>query len=169
MQKTNSNSPSEDWQISDSENLYAINEWGAGYFNISKRGEVQVTVQNNQPSNSGSLLKIVEGMKERGLEMPCILRIENVLDHRIKELNEAFHRAISAVQYQGEYRGVFPIKVNQQCHVIEEIADFGQRFNHGLEAGSKAELIIALSQLRDHNSLIICNGYKDAEFVDLGL
>ncbi|NRA19455.1 MAG: biosynthetic arginine decarboxylase [Oceanospirillaceae bacterium] len=169
MQKTNSNSPSEDWQISDSENLYAINEWGAGYFNISKRGEVQVTVQNNQPSNSVSLLKIVEGMKERGLEMPCILRIENVLDHRIKELNEAFHRAISAVQYQGEYRGVFPIKVNQQCHVIEEIADFGQRFNHGLEAGSKAELIIALSQLRDHNSLIICNGYKDAEFVDLGL
>jgi len=157
------------WRVSDSESLYAINEWGAGYFNISERGEVQVCVQGTESENSVSLLSIIEGMKERGLEMPSILRIENVLDQRIKELNEAFLRAINSCQYQGNYRGVFPIKVNQQCHVIEEIADFGQRFNHGLEAGSKAELIIALSQLRDHNSLIICNGYKDTEFVDLGL
>jgi len=161
------NSPS--WRVSDSENLYAINEWGAGYFNISDAGEVQVSVQGSETKNSVSLLSIIEGMKERGLEMPSILRIENVLDQRIKELNEAFLRAIESSNYQGNYRGVFPIKVNQQCHVIEEIADFGQRFNHGLEAGSKAELIIALSQLRDHKSLIVCNGYKDAEFVDLGL
>jgi len=157
------------WRVSDSENLYAINEWGAGYFNISDSGEVQVSVQGSETKNCVSLLSIIEGMKERGLEMPSILRIENVLDQRIKELNEAFLRAIESSNYQGSYRGVFPIKVNQQCHVIEEIADFGQRFNHGLEAGSKAELIIALSQLRDHKSLIVCNGYKDAEFVDLGL
>ncbi|NQZ31550.1 MAG: biosynthetic arginine decarboxylase [Oceanospirillaceae bacterium] len=166
---TNQSETSKKWSVADSENLYAVNQWGAGYFNISERGEVQVVVQNDQQNNSVSLLDIINGMKERGLEMPTILRIENVLDQRIKELNEAFLRAIDAAQYKGKYRGVFPIKVNQQCHVIEEIADFGQRFNHGLEAGSKAELIIALSQLRDHNSLIICNGYKDAEFVDLGL
>jgi len=165
----NSRKPSPSWRVSDSENLYAINEWGAGYFNISESGEVQVSVQGGEAKNSVSLLSIIEGMKERGLEMPSILRIENVLDQRIKELNEAFLRAIQNNNYQGNYRGVFPIKVNQQCHVIEEIADFGQRFNHGLEAGSKAELIIALSQLRDHKSLIVCNGYKDAEFVDLGL
>ena len=166
---TNQSETSKKWSVADSENLYAVNQWGAGYFNISERGEVKVVVQNDQQNNSVSLLDIINGMKERGLEMPTILRIENVLDQRIKELNEAFLRAIDAAQYKGKYRGVFPIKVNQQCHVIEEIADFGQRFNHGLEAGSKAELIIALSQLRDHNSLIICNGYKDAEFVDLGL
>ena len=166
---TNQSETSKKWSVADSENLYAVNQWGAGYYNISERGEVQVVVQNDQQNNSVSLLDIINGMKERGLEMPTILRIENVLDQRIKELNEAFLRAIDAAQYKGKYRGVFPIKVNQQCHVIEEIADFGQRFNHGLEAGSKAELIIALSQLRDHNSLIICNGYKDAEFVDLGL
>ncbi len=161
------------WSINDSKKLYSVNEWGAGYFDISTRGEVQVTVQNNgnNPAQKSavSLLEIVKGMKARGLEMPAILRIENLLDQRIKELNEAFIRAIKNTGYQGDYRGVFPIKVNQQCHVIEEIADFGRRFNHGLEAGSKAELIIALSQLRDLDSLIICNGYKDEEFIDLGL
>ncbi|OUS23361.1 arginine decarboxylase ['Osedax' symbiont bacterium Rs2_46_30_T18] len=157
------------WSVADSEKLYGVNHWGSGYFNISDKGEVQVSVQHQECSTSVSLLEIIQGMKERGMQMPAILRIENVLDQRIKELNEAFIRAIANVDYRGDYRGVFPIKVNQQCHVIEEIADFGRRFNHGLEAGSKAELIIALSQLRDNNSLIVCNGYKDAEFVDLGL
>ena len=163
------------WSVSDSEKLYGVKDWGTGYFNICDNGELEVTVQGPDAQNANtsktavSVLDIVKGMRERGMEMPAILRIENVLDQRIKELNEAFHNAIESCDYQGVYRGVFPIKVNQQCHVIEEIADFGRRFHHGLEAGSKAELIIALSQLRDHNSLIICNGYKDAEFVDLGL
>ncbi|GAA0810865.1 biosynthetic arginine decarboxylase [Colwellia asteriadis] len=173
----------EDWSVQDSADLYSIDQWGVGYFSIADNGEVHVnnptsanrstdtTTLNN---TSVSLVDIVQGMKERGLEMPAILRIENLLDQRIKELNEAFLRAITAAEYQGNYRGVFPIKVNQQCHVIEEIADFGRRFNHGLEAGSKAELIIALSQLRNHespnqDSLIVCNGYKDSEFIDLGL
>jgi arginine decarboxylase len=166
---------SKPWSVSDSEKLYGVKDWGTGYFNVCDNGELEVTVQGSDPQNTSanktavSVLDIVKGMRERGLEMPAILRIENVLDQRIKELNEAFHNAIESCNYQGVYRGVFPIKVNQQCHVIEEIADFGRRFHHGLEAGSKAELIIALSQLRDHNSLIICNGYKDAEFVDLGL
>ncbi|MEH6443314.1 MAG: biosynthetic arginine decarboxylase [Oceanospirillaceae bacterium] len=157
------------WSIEDSEKLYAVNQWGAGYFDIASTGDLQACVKMQDKTAAVSILDIIEGMKERGIEMPTVLRIENVLDQRIKELNEAFRAAIEKAQYQGEYRGVFPIKVNQQCHVIEEIADFGRRFNHGLEAGSKAELIIALSQLRDHDSLIICNGYKDAEFVDLGL
>jgi arginine decarboxylase len=108
-------------------------------------------------------------MKERGIDMPSVLRIENLLDLRISQLNNSFAKAIEELAYKNHYRGVFPIKVNQQCHVIEEIADFGGRYHHGLEAGSKAELIIALSQLKDHESLIICNGYKDQEFIDLGL
>ncbi|EPJ47797.1 MAG: biosynthetic arginine decarboxylase [Osedax symbiont Rs1] len=174
MSNTNSNnlthpSNTNQWSVSDSKKLYAINEWGAGYFDISSSGEVQVCVNTTGQKTAVSLLEIVAGMRERGLEMPTVLRIENLLDQRIKELNEAFIRAIAQNNYQGKYRGVFPIKVNQQCHVIEEIAAFGSSFNHGLEAGSKAELIIALSQLKDHNSLIICNGYKDTEFVDLGL
>ncbi len=174
MSNTNSNNlnhpnNTSQWSVSDSKKLYAINEWGAGYFDISSSGEVQVCVNTTDQKTAVSLLEIVAGMQERGLEMPTVLRIENLLDQRIKELNEAFIRAIAQNNYQGKYRGVFPIKVNQQCHVIEEIAAFGSSFNHGLEAGSKAELIIALSQLKDHNSLIICNGYKDTEFVDLGL
>jgi arginine decarboxylase len=161
--------PPIDWDVNDSAKLYAINEWGAGYFSISDKGEAQVCVNSEQGKVAVSIVDIIDGMKERGLEMPSVLRIENLLDQRIKELNEAFINAINSASYLGQYRGVFPIKVNQQCHVIEEIADFGRSYNHGLEAGSKAELIIALSQLQDHNSLIICNGYKDAEFIDLGL
>lgn len=156
------------WNTENSADLYGVRNWGAGYFDIADNGEAIVTVTNGRRTEV-SLLDIVEGMKERGLEMPAVLRIENVLDQRIKELNEAFARAIKDTGYNNEYRGVFPIKVNQQCHVIEEIADFGSHYHHGLEAGSKAELIIALSQLKDHRSLIICNGYKDAEFIELGL
>ena len=160
---------SEDWSVEQSAELYGVRHWGAGYFNASTSGDTTVTVDIDGNTVSVAIIDIVKGMQERGLEMPCVLRIENLLDHRIKQLNEAFARAIKEMEYQNHYRGVFPIKVNQQCHVIEEIADFGSNYHHGLEAGSKAELIIALSQHRDNGSLIICNGYKDAEFVELGL
>ena len=159
----------QDWTVEDSADLYGIREWGAGYFDLTEDGNAAVTVEINGKIITVAIMDIVQGMQDRGMEMPCILRIENLLDFRITELNEAFAAAIESVGYQNHYRGVFPIKVNQQCHVVEEIANFGSRYNHGLEAGSKAELIIALSQLTDHESLIICNGYKDAEFIELGL
>ncbi len=161
--------PTVGWDSEKSAKLYGVREWGADCFDVSSEGNAVVSVQFGAQTVQVPLIDIVEGMKERGLEMPAILRIENLLDLRIKQLNEAFARAIDLGDYQNYYRGVFPIKVNQQCHVIEEIADFGKHYHHGLEAGSKAELIIALSQLQDHDSLIICNGYKDAEFIDLGL
>lgn len=164
--KSSSNTP---WSAAESAELYGIHEWGDDHFSVSEQGEVTVNVHFGENSISVPLIDIVQGMKARGLEMPAVLRIENLLDHRIKTLNEAFAEAISQGQYNNHYRGVFPIKVNQQCHVIEEIADFGRHYHHGFEAGSKAELIVAMSQLRDHDSLIICNGFKDAEFVDLGL
>lgn len=159
------------WTVEDSADLYGLHNWGSDYFDVAATGDVLVKVPfpGNEHQVSVSLLDIIDGMKVRGLEMPAILRIENLLDDRIKALNEAFRRAIETYNYQNEYRGVFPIKVNQQCHVIEEIADFGKRYHHGFEAGSKAELIIAMSHLNDSDSLIICNGYKDAEFVELGL
>ena len=158
-----------EWTVEDSANLYGIRRWGAGYFDVSDDGNVVVSVPFGEKTVTVPVLDIVEGMADRGLEMPAVLRVENLLDNRIKQLNEAFARAIKALEYNSYYRGVFPIKVNQQCHVIEEIANFGTSYHHGFEAGSKAELIIALSQLKDHKSLIICNGYKDAEFIELGL
>lgn len=157
------------WDAEKSAQLYGINNWGSNYFSVASNGEVQVSVKFGEKTVSVSLMEIIDGMRARGLEMPTVLRVRNLLDDRIETLNTAFARAIEAVDYKNVYRGVFPIKVNQQCHVIEEIADYGQRFHHGFEAGSKAELIIALSNLKDHQSLIVCNGYKDAEFIELGL
>ncbi len=157
------------WTTDKSAELYGIRDWGTGYFDISSQGEVIVQVPFGDNTSKVALMDIIQGMKDRGLEMPSVLRIENLLDARIKSLNEAFQRAIQSYNYQNTYRGVFPIKVNQQCHVIEEIADFGGHYHHGFEAGSKAELIIALSKLKDDQSLIICNGYKDSEFIELGL
>ncbi len=171
---TESTQTQKNWTADDSAELYGIRNWGCDFFDVSKQGNVDVSVQHtlddgSQQTTSIAIIDIIKGMQERGLEMPAILRIENLLDARIKSLNEAFNRAIKAYNYQNNYRGVFPIKVNQQCHVVEEITDFGSRYHHGLEAGSKAELIIALSKLQDNESLIICNGYKDAEFIELGL
>ncbi|EAT12991.1 biosynthetic arginine decarboxylase [Bermanella marisrubri] len=157
------------WSAQDSADLYGVNDWGCDFFKVSDNGELEVQVDFKDHTVSVPLIQIIEGMQERGLEMPAILRIENLLDARISALNEAFARAIQSYQYGNVYRGVFPIKVNQQCHVVEEIADFGSRYHHGLEAGSKAELIIALSKLHDNESMIVCNGYKDAEFIELGL
>ncbi|MCR9184623.1 MAG: biosynthetic arginine decarboxylase [Halieaceae bacterium] len=166
---TDSAQPTQDWSAADSAELYGINAWGAGYYSIADSGDAQVTVNTGEGETTVSLMDIVAGMRARSLEMPAVLRIRNVLDHRIKVLNEAFADAISSGGYHNVYRGVFPIKVNQQCHVIEEIANYGSRYHHGFEAGSKAELTIALSQLRDTESLVVCNGYKDSEFIDLGL
>ena len=158
-----------DWSPQNSAELYGVREWGAGYFEVNKAGQVAVTATVNEQVVSVPIVDIVQGMKDRGLEMPVVLRIENLLDDRITALNEAFAKAMRDAKYKNVYRGVFPIKVNQQCHVIEEIASFGSRYHHGLEAGSKAELMIALSYIQDRESLIICNGYKDTEFVELGL
>jgi arginine decarboxylase len=160
---------SQEWSALHSAQLYGIKEWSSDYFTVTQDGNVAVSLPFAEDNVEVALMDIVDGMKQRGLDMPAVLRIENLLDLRISQLNTAFAKAINELDYQNHYRGVFPIKVNQQCHVIEEIADYGRRYHHGLEAGSKAELIIALSQLQDHESLIICNGYKDEEFIDLGL
>ena len=159
----------DNWTSEDSADLYGIKNWGNTYFDVSESGEVQVQISVNGKEVKLPITEIVEGMKERGIDMPSILRIENLLDSRIKQLNLAFSKAIEDIGYKNHYRGVYPIKVNQQCHVVDEVATFGSAYHHGLEAGSKAELMIALAHVRDLESLIICNGYKDAEFIELGL
>ncbi|SDK55628.1 biosynthetic arginine decarboxylase [Microbulbifer yueqingensis] len=159
-----------DWTCEDSAELYGIRNWGAGYFDLNDSGEITVKVPaGDGETRAVSMMEIAQGAMERGLGMPLLLRIENLLDAQVALINESFGRAIESCGYNNVFRGVFPIKVNQQCQVIEEIARAGHPFNHGLEAGSKAELIAALSTLDNAESLIICNGYKDEEFINLGL
>lgn len=157
------------WTKEKSEELYGIKNWGAGYFSISDKGEVLINPYKDGESSAISLMDIISGVKERGLDMPVLLRFENLLDSQISFLNNSFNEAIKKLNYKGEYRGVYPIKVNQQQQVIEEVTKFGQRYHHGLEVGSKAELVAALSLMKDKEACLICNGYKDEEFVDLGL
>ena len=152
------------WQAKQSADLYGIERWGNDYFGLSNDGHVTAKTLNTEVA----LLDIVKGMVERDLQMPVLLRVENILDAQIKRLSEAFSDAINNASYTQPYHGVYPIKVNQQAQVVEEIADFGKRYHHGFEVGSKAEMIIALSTL-EPGRLIVCNGYKDEEFIDLGL
>lgn len=153
------------WKVEDSVELYGINRWSAGYFGVSENGNVTATT----PGTQVPIIDIVEGMMDRDMQMPVLLRIENILDEQIFRLNNEFRKAIETLGYQGTYQGVYPIKVNQQAQVVEEIADFGARFQHGFEVGSKPEMIAALATLTEPGSLIICNGYKDEEFIELGL
>ena len=157
------------WSIEQSRRLYGINQWGSDYYNIDKEGEATVYLRDGKKRVPISLKKIVDGMRERGFALPQILRFRDLLDDRIESLNETFISAMKKANYTGTYRGVYPIKVNQQQQVIEEIAAFGKKYNYGLEAGSKPELIAALSYTTNLDSLIICNGYKDDEFIDLAL
>ncbi len=158
------------WSAQLSADLYGINNWGAGYFGVSDKGEVTVAAETGDGSSvKVSMIDLVNEIKERGMDMPVLLRFENLLAQQIVKLNEAFNRAINQANYQAPYRGVFPVKVNQQSHVIEEIAQVGAKYGHGLEAGSKPELLIALTNLESKDACIVCNGYKDEEFVDLGL
>ncbi len=165
----NQNHTLERWTKEDSADLYQIREWGAGYFNISETGDVIVTPLRNNKQVSVNLPEIISGITARGYDMPVLLRFEDILDSQITEMHESFRSAISQLDYKGEFKGVYPIKVNQQKQVIEAITNIGRLYHHGLEAGSKAELIAALSFLDDKDACLVCNGYKDSEFIDLGL
>ncbi len=158
------------WTVDSARELYSIEQWGQEYFDINDCGEVVVRLQDDEGRETAvSLSKIVQDQGERGRPVPLLLRFRNLLNRRIEALNQAFLQAMEASQYKGAYRGVYPIKVNQQQQVIEEITEFGQKYNYGLECGSKPELLIALAHLKDPEALLICNGYKDVEFIDLAL
>ena len=160
----------ERWSIENAVDLYAVHNWGSGYFDISDQGEVMVNPSGKiGDKNAVSLMRIVSDIKDRGMGMPILLRFRDILQSQITFLHKYFQDTIKELGYQNKYRGVYPIKVNQQQQVVEEVTQFGSRYHHGLEAGSKAELIAAISLLRDPEACLICNGYKDEEFMDLGL
>lgn len=157
------------WSVEDSADLYGIRNWSAGYFDIAPSGDVVICPYGKANSVRVGIPDIIKGLRERGLDMPVLLRVENILESQISLLHSSFNRAIKTLGYKGQYRGVFPIKVNQQQQVVEGIAKFGKKYHHGMEVGSKAELLAAVALLRDQEACLICNGYKDEEFIDLGL
>ncbi len=158
------------WTAADSAELYCIDSWSNGYFGVSRNGEVTVNlVDTDGEKRAVSLHTIMRGLAERGTDAPVLLRFRDLLRARIDELNQSFIKAIKEVDYQGVYRGVYPIKVNQQREIVEEIVSYGARYHYGLEAGSKPELIAAMAQMKDPQAFLMCNGYKDDEFIDLAL
>ena len=159
----------ERWTASKSADLYSINEWSSGYFHVADNGDVMVLPEPGALSRAVSIADVAEGIRARGFDMPVLLRIDNILDAQIASINETFRAAMEELGYQGRFMGAYPIKVNQQQQVVEKIAEYGSRYHHGLEAGSKAELIAAMGTMLDQEAVLICNGYKDEEFIDLGL
>ena len=127
------------WTKEKSEELYGIKNWSAGYFSISDKGEAMVNPYKDNPAAAVSFMDIISGIRERGLDMPVLLRIENLLDSQISFLNESFKSAIEKLNYKGSYRGVYPIKVNQQQQVVEEVQKFGQRYHHSLELAARRD------------------------------
>ncbi len=158
------------WTYTDSAELYGVDNWSNGYFHVSKHGELTVQLKDSGgETRDVSLHDIVKGLSERGTDAPVLLRFRDLLRARIDELNKSFIKAIKDADYKGSYRGVYPIKVNQQRQLVEEIVSYGARYHYGLEAGSKPELIAAMAQMQDPEAFLMCNGYKDDEFIDLAL
>lgn len=156
------------WDISSAISLYNIDRWGSGYFTINERGHITV-LPTQDPSTPIDLTELLAEAQQRGLTFPMVVRFQDLLRHRVERINTSFAEAIAEMNYKSVYRGVFPIKVNQLREVVEEIMDAGKPFHFGIEAGSKPELLAALAIHKDPESLIICNGYKDALFIQNAL
>ena len=156
------------WTVTDSLELYNVPQWGQGFFGINAAGNVVVRPQGST-GPAVDLKELVDELRQRGIGMPMLLRFSDILRTRIEQMNAAFARAIAEHEFAGSYMGVYPIKVNQQRHVVEEIVQFGQPYKFGLEAGSKPELLAVLALSESNEPLIICNGYKDADYVDIAL
>src|SRR5438132_3414298 len=162
---TDANAP---WTIQAARNLYNIHLWGAKYFDINEAGRV-IAKPLRDSGASVDLTDVIEEAKARGLKFPLLIRFQDILRHRVESINLAFRNSITEFNYQGKYRGVFPIKVNQLREVVEEILDAGKPFDFGLEVGSKPELFAGLALQSQMGSLIICNGYKDPSFIRVAL
>lgn len=171
-----------EWTPRQSADLYRVNEWGIGFFSVSEDGNLlvhprlsetnptaRVEAGASAPQGTIDLPKLVGELERRGLRRPMLIRFSDILATRIEALATCFLEAIAEHEYEGQWRGVYPIKVNQQARVVEEIIEFGAPFGVGLEAGSKPELLIALALLDTQDALLICNGYKDRAYIELAL
>ena len=156
------------WSAADGATLYGLDRWGEPYFSVSERGHVMVQPRGER-GGALDLVELVRELQGRDLSLPLLIRFDDILEDRLERLHAAFGRAIAQYGYAGRYQGVFPVKCNQQRHVVEELVASGKRWHFGLEAGSKAELLIALSLLDDPEALLICNGYKDRRYIETAI
>src|SRR2546421_1411040 len=156
------------WKTQDATETYGVRHWGKGYFGINPAGHVTIH-PDKRPDRAIDLKGLVDQLQARGIQLPILLRFTDILRHRVGEIHDAFRTAIKEFDYQGEYCCVYPIKVNQQRHVVEEILDFGKPFNFGIEAGSKPELLAVLALTNGMDTPIICNGFKDDEFIQMAM
>ena len=156
------------WSVRDSLELYNVTNWGLGFFGVNDAGHITVHPRG-EAGPSLDLKALVDDLVRRGIQLPILIRFSDILRARVEALNEAFARAIQEYGYKGRYLGVYPIKVNQQRQVVEEIVSYGRPYQFGLEAGSKPELLAVLALLDAAEPLIICNGYKDEDFVEMAL
>jgi arginine decarboxylase len=157
------------WTIEDSENLYRVNRWGAGYFEIGQNGNLSITPDLQNKDIRIDFKTVLEEIKHEGIQFPVVVRFHDILRSQVELLNKIFRKTVKDAEYQGQYMGVYPIKVNQMREVVEEIVDAGAPFNYGLEAGSKAELLTVMAYNTNEESLTVLNGYKDKEFMRLAL
>jgi arginine decarboxylase len=155
------------WTVHDASELYEVARWGNGYFSVNPAGHVQVH-PTREPSKAIDLKELIDRLLLRGISLPLLVRFTDILSHRLGDIHTAFQTAITQHQYQGGYCCVYPIKVNQQRQVVEEVFKFGRPFRFGLEAGSKPELL-AVVGVADNETPIICNGFKDAEFIETAM
>src|SRR5262245_19429406 len=156
----------ETWTVEDSEALYRVKLWGDSYFYVNPEGNLSVRPILGDPIGI-DIFKVVQDLRQQRIEFPLLIRFQDLLRSRVVELYTAFRRAIEEAGYENQYISVYPIKVNQLHEVVQEILEAGRGFGFGLECGSKAELVAALPHLEDDQTLLICNGYKDATMIRL--
>lgn len=156
------------WSIDEARELYNILNWGKGFFDINTRGDVVVRPEKTSDKFL-DIKELVDELRLREISPPVLIRFTDILKKRIEEIQKSFQAAIKEYGYQGEYIGVYPIKVNQSKQVVEDIIEFGRPYRFGLEAGSKPELLIVVASLDTKGAPIICNGYKDTEFIEIAL
>ena len=156
------------WTIEDSTKTYGVNIWGGDFFTLNSKGHIEITPQGAQGPHL-DIYKIITELGTQNIRLPVLIRFPDIIHSQMNTLVTCFNQAIQEYGYKGQYQGVFPIKVNQQSYVIKDIIKSGSNYNFGLEVGSKPELLIALALLDDSNRIIICNGFKDAEYIQTAL
>ena len=158
--------PGSNWKVEDSLELYGVNAWGNGYFGINEAGHVVVR-PDQTAEREIDLLEVIRGLEARDLTTPVVVRFSDILRHRLKRLHDAFATAIAENEYRNRYAAVFPIKVNQQRLVVEEVYGYGREFGFGLEVGSKPELLAVMAMTEGESErMIICNGFKDDSYIE---
>src|ERR1700675_2558263 len=157
--------PADRWSIAEAGELYDVASWGKGYFSVGKNGNLLVHPEKDT-SRAIDLKELVDNLQLRGISLPILIRFGEILKHRLGEMHQAFQNAINDNGYKGSYCCVYPIKVNQQRQVVEEVFQYGRPYKFGLESGSKPELLAVLA-IADNETPIICNGFKDDEYIEM--